>query len=73
MACPICDHTMQGLGDQWFWCSACGTVKQGQQTERYEEPTFIRAPSMVAYLFDDEFLERVQAAIAAEQKRRVGL
>lgn len=26
MACPLCDHTMQCLGD-WFWCPRCGTVK----------------------------------------------
>lgn len=27
MACPTCDHTMQGLGDQWSWCPRCGTVR----------------------------------------------
>lgn len=26
MACPTCDHTMHGLGEQWFWCPRCGTV-----------------------------------------------
>ena len=26
MSCPTCDHTMHGLGDQWFWCPRCGTI-----------------------------------------------
>ena len=30
MACPKCGHTMQLLGNEWFWCPRCGTVKQSQ-------------------------------------------
>lgn len=26
MACPTCDHTMDGLGNGHFWCPRCGTV-----------------------------------------------
>jgi len=74
MACPCCDHTMQGLcGDgegRWFWCPACGTVKQGQQTDHYESPTFIRSPSMVAYLFADDPLRNIRDAIESELARR---
>lgn len=27
MACPSCDHTMQGLGHGAMWCPRCGTTK----------------------------------------------
>ncbi len=27
MACPTCDHTMKGLGAEWFWCPRCGTLR----------------------------------------------
>lgn len=26
MSCPTCDHTMQLLAGEWFWCSRCGTT-----------------------------------------------
>ena len=26
MSCPTCDHTMQGVADD-FWCPRCGTRK----------------------------------------------
>lgn len=29
MSCPTCDHTMQNLVPQVFWCPRCGTVKMG--------------------------------------------
>lgn len=30
MACPTCDHTMQGIGTQGaFWCPRCGTIMSG--------------------------------------------
>jgi hypothetical protein len=35
MSCPTCDHTMQLLAGEWFWCPRCGTVKHG---ERYRTP-----------------------------------
>jgi hypothetical protein len=44
MACPICSHTMQGVGKneqgfrQW-WCNRCGTVKtQSGDFEYFEAP-----------------------------------
>ena len=74
MACPKCNHTMQGLcGDgegRWFWCPACGTVKQGQQTEYYDVPTFIRSTSLVAYLHTNVDLCLVLNAIREELNRR---
>ena len=74
MACPVCDHTMQGLcGDgegRWFWCPSCGTVKQGQQTGRYDEPTLVRNTSMVAHLFDNASLCNIHNAIRDELTRR---
>ena len=27
MACPICDHTMQSMCLDVFWCPRCGTVR----------------------------------------------
>ena len=36
MACPTCDHTMQGIGGavpRTFWCPRCGTLKQGEMYE----------------------------------------
>ena len=27
MACPTCDHTMQCVNDNVFWCSRCGTLR----------------------------------------------
>lgn len=30
MSCPTCDHTMQGVGENWFWCPRCGTLKERQ-------------------------------------------
>lgn len=27
MACPTCDHTMNTLGPDVFWCPRCGTVR----------------------------------------------
>jgi tRNA(Ile2) C34 agmatinyltransferase TiaS len=26
MACPTCDHTMNLLAGEWFWCPRCGTT-----------------------------------------------
>jgi hypothetical protein len=33
MFCPMCDHTMQGIGGQkrLFWCPRCGTIKDCDQ------------------------------------------
>ncbi len=77
MACPQCDVTMQGLcgtgEDRWFWCPSCGTVKQGQQSERYEVPTFIRNTKAVAYLFSSAVLQIVRNGIVEELTRRGGV
>lgn len=27
MACPTCDHTMQSVAPEVFWCPRCGTLK----------------------------------------------
>ena len=27
MACPSCQHTMQGLGEGIFWCPRCGSIR----------------------------------------------
>lgn len=42
MACPTCDHTMNGLGDRWFWCPRCGTLRD--ESENFKAS---RAPALV--------------------------
>lgn len=37
MACPVCTHTMQELGNAWFWCPRCGTVKNTASPERLND------------------------------------
>ncbi len=32
MACPTCDHTMNGIGHGLFWCPRCGTLKRANTT-----------------------------------------
>ena len=27
MACPACDHSMQNIAENMFWCPRCGTIK----------------------------------------------
>lgn len=29
MACPTCDHTMEGIGYGFFHCPRCGTMRNG--------------------------------------------
>ncbi len=55
MACKVCDHTMQGLGEvrrtgiRWFWCNRCGTIKSehptpqphGSEPDPYSKPMWI--------------------------------
>ena len=35
MACPVCDHTMEGIAGAYrvFWCPRCGTMKDCGQRE----------------------------------------
>lgn len=41
MACLVCDHTMQCLGEdkgiKRFWCSRCGTLKDEVPSRRDED------------------------------------
>ena len=43
MACPTCDHTMQGLGNGWwFWCPRCGTIRErGSSFDDHEAPKLV--------------------------------
>ena len=38
MACPTCDHTMQGVSEWVWWCPRCGTIK---------DPSGITKPKIV--------------------------
>ena len=38
MACETCDHTMQCVINQVFWCPRCGTL---QTPERVEAPMLV--------------------------------
>lgn len=40
MSCPTCDHTMQGLADDWFWCPRCGTLQQ-KDDPNYDQPYLV--------------------------------
>jgi hypothetical protein len=31
MTCETCDHTTSGLGNGYFWCPRCGTLKRFPQ------------------------------------------
>jgi transposase len=39
MACPTCDHTMQGVGNGAFWCPRCGTIQLAPNT--FEMPMLV--------------------------------
>lgn len=41
MACPTCDHTMQSLRPQVFWCERCGTVKYGDPSSGVIVPRLV--------------------------------
>lgn len=34
MACPACDHTMQRLAPEVYWCPRCGTIKTASDIEQ---------------------------------------
>jgi len=33
MSCPTCDHTMQRIENETFWCPRCGTLRLGPMIE----------------------------------------
>ena len=39
MACPTCDHTMQGLGESYWWCPRCGTIRAKDSDDVDEVPS----------------------------------
>lgn len=41
MACPTCDHTMEGLDCGYYWCPRCGTLKEQQGMERVQPPKLV--------------------------------
>jgi hypothetical protein len=41
MACPTCDHTMQSIGNQLFWCPRCGTLKDRHAETASGVPTLV--------------------------------
>lgn len=61
MACPTCDHTMQGLGltttgQRWFWCPRCGTLTEQAPGRRpvAERPRVVRrAEALLDLVFAD--------------------
>jgi hypothetical protein len=44
MACPTCDHTMQCVATNTFWCPRCGTLKMvdSRCPEEIVEPKLVR-------------------------------
>lgn len=46
MACPTCDHTMQGISDGYFWCPRCGTLKR-----RDDEPAHTTQPQLTKFIY----------------------
>lgn len=49
MACKNCDHTMQAVADQTWWCPRCGSLKYGVLGET-QEPRLV---SLVRELLGD--------------------
>lgn len=44
MACPTCDHTMEGLGPSpviYFWCPRCGTILNSQRNNESTAPKLV--------------------------------
>lgn len=56
MACPTCEHTMQGIGvvesgERVWWCPRCGTLKRGgnlNYLEHVDQPKL--APTVRLFL-----------------------
>jgi len=57
MACPTCDHTMQGLRHHVYWCPRCGTIKLENTTSGHhdiEAPKVVAAARQVVQYFDND-------------------
>lgn len=69
MACPTCDHTMQGIhiaeNRQCYWCPRCGTLREVFSGDpsggmRNEAPTWIerlREEKLIGVNIVDGFLK----------------
>lgn len=55
MACPTCDHTMQGIGEinkgdcRVFWCPRCGTLRY-KHSDGQESDSTPKLPARVVEL-----------------------
>ncbi len=48
--CPTCEHTMQSVADDVFWCPRCGTLKMNRAPGSYEPWWVERAIRYIASL-----------------------
>jgi tRNA(Ile2) C34 agmatinyltransferase TiaS len=39
MSCPTCDHTMEQVVEDIFWCPRCGTLRDVQDIQRGTDAT----------------------------------
>lgn len=56
MSCPTCDHTMQSLRHEMFWCPRCGTFKHEVSGHIYVPKLVDRCRSFIGCITDRQFL-----------------
>lgn len=57
MACPTCDHTMQGVRHHVYWCPRCGTLKIENTHSGHHDvqsPKVVDRARQVVQYFDSE-------------------
>ena len=79
MACVVCDHTMQCLGEdkglRRFWCPRCGTLKEQALSRRDQDygmpmDEFWESPRWTRLLLDAQWHEVKEELLSAQRMRK---
>lgn len=73
MACPTCDHTMQGCGDGCFWCPRCGTLRQQMQHGNWCDDGVPKLVSRCRYFADESFRDGMVLPCVIDAWTRTGI